>query len=115
MARHCPQGLFSPLSTFLLAIFFRPFRLSLAPTICPWVFEDEQKTNSAKSRLYERIKAKKTFKKFAKTGEQNIARISNFINSRLRKREEKAKTRNPQTKKPHTVEPPVSDHPKCKD
>ena len=31
LARHCPQGLFSPLFTFLLAIFFRPFRLSLAP------------------------------------------------------------------------------------
>ena len=25
---------------FLRAIFFRPFRLSLAPTICPWVSED---------------------------------------------------------------------------
>ena len=51
LVRHCPQGLFSPFFTFLRAIFFRPFRLSLAPTICPWVFEDEQKTNSAKSRL----------------------------------------------------------------
>ena len=29
-----------PFFTFLRAIFFRPFRLSLAPTICPWVFED---------------------------------------------------------------------------
>ena len=27
----------------LCAIFFRPFRLSLAPTICPWVSEDEEK------------------------------------------------------------------------
>ena len=26
--------------TFLRAIFFRPFSLSLAPTICPWVSED---------------------------------------------------------------------------
>ena len=51
LVRHCPQGLFSPFFTFLRAIFFRPFRLSLAPTICPWVFEDEQKTNLAKSRL----------------------------------------------------------------
>ena len=51
LARHCPQGLFLPLFTFLLAIFFRLFRLFLAPTICLWVFEDEQKTNSAKSRL----------------------------------------------------------------
>ena len=51
LVRHCPQGLFSPFFTFLRAIFFRSFRLSLAPTICPWVFKDEQKTNSAKSRL----------------------------------------------------------------
>ena len=36
-----PQGLFSPFFTFLRAIFFRPFRLSLAPTICPWVSEDD--------------------------------------------------------------------------
>ena len=26
--------------TFLRAIFFHPFSLSLAPTICPWVSED---------------------------------------------------------------------------
>ena len=39
LVRHCPQGLFSPFFTFLRAIFF-PFRLSLAPTICPWVSED---------------------------------------------------------------------------
>ena len=37
---HCPQGLFSPFCTFLRAKFLRPFRLSLAPTICPWVSED---------------------------------------------------------------------------
>ena len=30
----------SPFFTFLRAIFFRPFSLSLAPTICPWVSED---------------------------------------------------------------------------
>ena len=41
LVRHCPQGLFSPFFTFLRAIFFRPFRLSLVPTICPWVSEDE--------------------------------------------------------------------------
>ena len=35
------QGLFSPFFTFRRAIFFRPFRLSLAPTICPWVSEDD--------------------------------------------------------------------------
>ena len=40
LVRHCPQGLFSPFFTFLPAIFFLPFRLSLAPTICPWVSED---------------------------------------------------------------------------
>ena len=34
------EELFSPFFTFLRAIFFRPFRLSLAPTICPWVSED---------------------------------------------------------------------------
>ena len=40
LVRHCPQGLFSPFFTFLRAIFSRPFRLSVAPTICPWVSED---------------------------------------------------------------------------
>ena len=35
LVRHCPQGLFSPFFTFLRAVFFRPFRLSLAPTIWP--------------------------------------------------------------------------------
>ena len=30
-----------PFFTFLHAIFFRLFSLSLAPTICPWVSEDE--------------------------------------------------------------------------
>ena len=42
MVRHGPQGLFSPFFTFLRALFLRPFRLSLAPSICPWVFEDEK-------------------------------------------------------------------------
>ena len=40
LVRHCSQGLFSPFFFFLRVIFFRPFRLSLAPTICPWVSED---------------------------------------------------------------------------
>ena len=41
LVRHCPQGLFSPFFTFLCSIYiFRPFRLSLAPFICPWVSED---------------------------------------------------------------------------
>ena len=44
LIRHCPQGLSSSFFTFLRAIFFRPFRLSLAPTICPWVSEDADET-----------------------------------------------------------------------
>ena len=40
LVRNCPQGFFSPFFTFLRAIFFRPFRLSLAATICPWVSKD---------------------------------------------------------------------------
>ena len=40
LVKHCLQGLFSPFFTFLRAIFFRQFRFSLAPTICPWVSED---------------------------------------------------------------------------
>ena len=42
LVSHCAQGLFSPFFTFLRAIFFRPFRLSLALTICPWVYEGGQ-------------------------------------------------------------------------
>ena len=40
LVRLCPQGLFSAFFTFLRAIFFRPFRLFVVPTICPWVSED---------------------------------------------------------------------------
>ena len=40
LVRRCPQELFSPFFTFLRAIFFGPFRLSFAPTICPWVSKD---------------------------------------------------------------------------
>ena len=40
LVRHCPQGLFSSFFTFLRATVFRPFTLSLATTICPWVSED---------------------------------------------------------------------------
>ena len=36
----------SPSFSFLRAIFFRPFRLSLAPTICPWVSEDGSRDGS---------------------------------------------------------------------
>ena len=43
LVRHCPQGLFSPFFTFLCAIFFCPFRLSLAPTFCTWVSEDGER------------------------------------------------------------------------
>ena len=49
LVRHCPQGLFSPFFTFLRAIFFRPFRLFLVPTICPWVSEDEENEDSPKT------------------------------------------------------------------
>ena len=34
------EDLFSSFFTSLRATFFRPFRLSLVPTICPWVSED---------------------------------------------------------------------------
>ena len=54
LVRHCPQGLFSPFFTFLRgllrALFFRPFRLSLAPTICSWVSEDALDTISSIKR-----------------------------------------------------------------
>ena len=47
LVRHCPQGLLKPFFAFLCAIFSRPFRLSLAPTICPWVSEDEDNQTEA--------------------------------------------------------------------
>ena len=40
LVRHCPQGSSRRSLLFFCAIFSRPFRLSLAPTICPWVSED---------------------------------------------------------------------------
>ena len=40
---------FSPFFTFLRAIFFRPFSLSLASTICPWVSEDAVNKNLFKN------------------------------------------------------------------
>ena len=43
LVRHCPQGLFS---------FFRPFRLSLAPTICPLASEDGVQLNITKKEKY---------------------------------------------------------------
>ena len=51
LVRHCPQGLFPPFFTFLRAIFSRPFRLSLAPTICPWVSEDVAHVTWAECKL----------------------------------------------------------------
>ena len=50
LVRHCPQGLFSPFFTFLRAIFFRPFSLSLAHNICPWVSEDGWKLGGCETR-----------------------------------------------------------------
>ena len=35
-----PEELFSLFFTFLRALFSRPFRISLAPTICAWISED---------------------------------------------------------------------------
>ena len=48
-----PEELFSLFFTFLRALFFRPFRLSLAPTIRPWVSEDEltQKQLTKKQKM----------------------------------------------------------------
>ena len=43
LVRHCPQGLFWPFFTLISALFFRPFRLSLPLTICPWVSEDDER------------------------------------------------------------------------
>ena len=53
LVKHCPQGLFSPFFTFLRALFFRPFRLSLAPAIRRWVSEDEltQKQQTKKQKM----------------------------------------------------------------
>ena len=42
---------FSPFFTFLRAIFFRPFSLSFAPTICPWVSEDASSGDLLSERL----------------------------------------------------------------
>ena len=39
-SKELPEELLSPFFTFLRALFFRPFRLLLALTICPWVSED---------------------------------------------------------------------------
>ena len=58
--RHCPQGLFSSFFTFLRAIFLRPFRLSLARIICPWVSEDGPGCDECNSK-----QPKKWFCKFA--------------------------------------------------
>ena len=44
-----------PFSTFLRAIFFRPFRLSVALTICSWVSEDGKKWSSTEPQLITRV------------------------------------------------------------
>ena len=46
LIRRCPQGFFSLFFTFLRATFFRLFRLSLVPTICPWVSKDALATDT---------------------------------------------------------------------
>ena len=55
LVRHCPQGLFSPFFTFLCAIFFCPFRLFLAPKICPWVSEDGRIKDLDNSRYHKNL------------------------------------------------------------
>ena len=45
--------LFSPFFTFLRAIFFRPFSLSLAPTIYLWVSKDV--TGQGSTRIFNRF------------------------------------------------------------
>ena len=52
--------LFSKFFTFLRALFFRPFRLSLAATICPWVSEDAGIPNH-KNRSFRDTKRENTF------------------------------------------------------
>ena len=44
-----------PFSTFLRDIFFRPFRLSVALTICSWVAEDGKKWSSTEPQLITRV------------------------------------------------------------
>ena len=39
---------------FFCAIFFRLFRVSLAPTICPWVSEDVLKATENETEFYEK-------------------------------------------------------------
>ena len=56
LVRHCLQGLFSKFLTFLRAIFFRPFRLSLAPTIYLWVSEDDFSCETLAGQILVRLK-----------------------------------------------------------
>ena len=48
-----PRGSSGRSLLFFCAIFFRPLRLSLAPTICPWVSEDGR--NPVSTRLVFRL------------------------------------------------------------
>ena len=52
LVRHCPQGLFSLCFTFVHAIFFSPFRLTLSPTLCPWVSEDATESELEESECF---------------------------------------------------------------
>ena len=74
LVRHCPQGLFSPFFTFLRAIFSRPFRLPLAPTICPWVSEDAK---VGECTIYG--KHKNGFKPFASIPLTNVRQVSHSL------------------------------------
>ena len=65
LVRHCPQGLFSPFFTiFVPYIFFRRFRLSLVPTICPWVSEDVNSLKPRSSSERERKFCRRSFSMF---------------------------------------------------
>ena len=46
---------------FVQYIFFRPFRLSLAPFICPWVSEDGMSSRKVKSRRFIHSKENDSF------------------------------------------------------
>ena len=51
LTRPVPNGRRS-LLFFVPYIFFRPFRLSLAPFICPWVSEDASEAENNFARIY---------------------------------------------------------------
>ena len=75
-APHVPRGSSGRSLLFFCALFSRPFRLSLAPTICPWVCEDDRtiSKNSNGCRLL--IGHKKTFVLLCPISEQHL--LSSF-------------------------------------